>query len=264
LQSECCTQALKPGAGIHRELHVKGIHQTAVVETPHVAQNVSVGAYAVVGPDVVLETGVRLHPGVVIMGRVEIGAGSEIFPHAVIGKPPAASLALSRRATGGGPVRLGARCSVGAHAVIHEDVSIGDDSLVGDGASVREHCAIGRGCVIGRAVSLHPDCSIGDGCRIFDHTHIATAARLGRNCFVSVAVSMVSDPALGREPFDPARVYGAVLGDRVAVGAGAIILPGLVIGDDATIGAGALVTRDAAPGTHLRGQPARPVVLGAQ
>lgn len=240
---------------------MNGIHKTAVVETHHVAQDVIIDAYAVVGPDVVLESGVRLYPGVVIMGRVQIGADSQVFPGAVIGKPPATSITLSRHCTGGGLVRLGARSSVGAHAVICEDVSVGDDSLVGDGASIREHCRIGCRCIIGRAVSLHPDCVIGDGSRVLDHAHVATATRLGLDCFVSVGVVMVSDPSLGREAFDAARVHGAVLGDRVAVGAAAIILSGLVIGNDVTIAAGALVTRDVAAGSHLRGLPARPVVL---
>lgn len=48
-----------------------------------------------------------------------------------------------------------------------------------------------------------------------------------------------------------------VLGDRVSVGAGAIVLGPIRIGDDAVIGAGAVVVRDVAAGTTVVGNPAR-------
>ena len=92
-----------------------------------------------------------------------------------------------------------------------------------------------------------------------DHSHIATGMRLGTDCFLSVHVCTISDPALGREPFEAARVRGPVLGNRVRVGAAATLLSGIAIGDDVTVGAGALVTRDVAAGEEVRGLPARPL-----
>jgi acetyltransferase-like isoleucine patch superfamily enzyme len=232
-------------------------HPSAVVESTHVSPDATIDAYAVVGPRVVIGAGVHVHAGVVLIGEIEIGAGTEVFPGAVIGKPRATSVALSRQDAPSGPVRIGARCSIGAHAVIAGHVSIGDDCLVGDGASIRERCTIGRRVIVGRAVSLHPDCCLDDGARLLDGAHAATASRIGRDCFISVGVIMVSDPALGREPFDADRVRGPRIGDRVSVGAGAILLSGIVIGDDATIAAGAVVTRDVEAGSHMRGLPAR-------
>jgi UDP-3-O-[3-hydroxymyristoyl] glucosamine N-acyltransferase len=235
------------------------VHVTAVVETDRIGADVIIDPYAVIGPEVVLEQGVHVHAAVVLMGPVHVGPHTEIYPGAVIGKPPATSLALSRRPDRRSGVRLGARTSVGVHAIIYEDVTIGDDSLIGDGASIREHCQIGRRSIIGRAVSLHPDCLIGDLTRIYDHSHIATASRIGREVFISVHVSMVSDPAAGRDPFDPARVRGPVVGDRVIIGAAATLLPGIVVGNDAVIGAGAVVTKDVAAAMEVRGVPARPL-----
>ncbi len=49
------------------------------------------------------------------------------------------------------------------------------------------------------------------------------------------------------------------MGDRVFVGAGAIILPGVTIGNDSIIGAGSVVNEDVAPETVVAGSPARPV-----
>ena len=47
------------------------------------------------------------------------------------------------------------------------------------------------------------------------------------------------------------------IGNKVWIGAGAIILPGVTIGDEAVIGAGSVVNRDVAAQTLVAGNPAR-------
>lgn len=234
------------------------IHPSAVVETESIGAGAVIDAHCVVGAQVALGDRVHLHPHVVVTGAVAIGADSEVFPGAVLGREPARSPALSRPSDRGGTVTVGVRCSIGSHAVVYNDVEIGDGSLLGDYASVREHCRVGTRCIIGRGASLHPSAHVGDGTRIYDHSHIATGARIGRDCFLGARVTMTSDNALGSLPYGPERVRGAVLGDRVAVGSAVVILPCIEIGDDATVWSASLVTNDIAPGTIVRGQPARP------
>ena len=48
-----------------------------------------------------------------------------------------------------------------------------------------------------------------------------------------------------------------IIGDRVRIGAGAIVIGPISIGDDAVIGAGAVVVKDVAAGTVVGGVPAR-------
>ncbi|MDO6669982.1 serine acetyltransferase [Paracoccus sp. 1_MG-2023] len=48
-----------------------------------------------------------------------------------------------------------------------------------------------------------------------------------------------------------------VIGDRVEIGAGAVILGSVLIGEDAVIGANAVVRRDVEPGAVMGGVPAR-------
>ena len=65
----------------------------------------------------------------------------------------------------------------------------------------------------------------------------------------------------------PARINGPrgamsgdiMIGDKVWIGCGAIILPGVTIGRGATIAAGAVVTKDVQAGTTVGGVPARPI-----
>lgn len=232
-------------------------HPSAVVDTSRVGEGVDIGAFCVVGPDVTLHDGVRLHPHVVISGAVEVGADTEVFTGAVVGKPPARSGALLRVPERGGPTVIGAGCSVGVHAVVYEGVLVGPGTLIGDSASVRENVEIGSGCVVGRFVSVHPDCRIGDGSRVLDHTHLATATEVGRGCFLGIHVVTMSDNALGRLPHDPERVRGPRIDDGAAVGSGAMLLPGVHVGCGATVAAGAVVTRDVPAQTRVFGNPAR-------
>lgn len=57
------------------------------------------------------------------------------------------------------------------------------------------------------------------------------------------------------------RVGRVLVGDRVFIGASAIILPGVRIGDDVVIGAGSVVTRDVPTGSVVCGNPARVTAL---
>jgi len=49
-----------------------------------------------------------------------------------------------------------------------------------------------------------------------------------------------------------------IIGKRVMIGVGAVILPGVTIGDGAVIAAGAVVTRDVPAGQTWFGMPAQP------
>ena len=48
----------------------------------------------------------------------------------------------------GCPVTIGAGCTIGHHAIIH-GASIGDDSLIGMGATILDGAEIGDHCIIG-------------------------------------------------------------------------------------------------------------------
>lgn len=86
---------------------------------------------------------------------------------------------------------------------------------------------------------------IGQGCDISSGVHIYTHSS-ARRC--------VSGRAFNEVEREPVRI-----GDRVFIGANAVINMGVTIGDEAVVGAGAVVTRDVPPRTVVAGVPARPV-----
>lgn len=113
--------------------------------------------------------------------------------------------------------------------------------------------AIGAGTWIGAFTVIDGSggLTIGAGCDISSGVHIYTHSSV-RRCVSGRRFAEVE-----REP--------VTIGDRVFVGANAVINMGVVVGDEAVIAAGAVVTRDVPPRTVVAGVPAVPVstvVLG--
>lgn len=55
------------------------------------------------------------------------------------------------------------------------------------------------------------------------------------------------------------RIGRVTIGDRVFIGAGSIVLPGVTIGSDVVVGAGSVVTKDIPSGKVFAGNPAREI-----
>ncbi|WP_407341750.1 acyltransferase [Pengzhenrongella phosphoraccumulans] len=84
---------------------------------------------------------------------------------------------------------------------------------------------------------------------------------IGAGCDISAGVQIYTHSSAkrcvsGRRYAEVDRAP-VVIGDRVFVGAGAVVMMGVTIGDEAVISAGAVVTRDVASRTVVAGVPAR-------
>jgi acetyltransferase-like isoleucine patch superfamily enzyme len=86
--------------------------------------------------------------------------------------------------------------------------------------------------------------TIGTGCDVSCGVHIYTHSTV-RRC--------VSGRAYDQVDRAPVRI-----GDRVFLGANAVVMKGVTIGDGAVVGAGAVVTHDVPPYTVVTGVPAQP------
>jgi acetyltransferase-like isoleucine patch superfamily enzyme len=234
------------------------IHPNAAVEADSIGAGVTIGEFAVVRAGAVIGDDVTIHPNVVIEPGVEIGSGTEVLPGTYIGRRPRAVGAIAREPTYRETARIGGGCSIGANAVIYYDVEIGDDTLIGDAASIRETARVGNGCVVGRSVVIDRDVEIGDGTKINFASSLAAKARLGKGVFFGQHVITTNDNALGRDGWSDELTAGPIIEDEAMIGANATLLPGVTIGRAAVVGAGSVVTKDVDPGVTVIGAPARP------
>lgn len=152
---------------------------------------------------------------------------------------------------------VGGGCSIGPHVVLFYDVEIGEGTLLGDGASIREGCRIGRDCLISRYVTINYDTVVGDRTKIMDLTHLTGNCRIGSDAFISIAVGTTNDnsPLLVDGNVE-LRARGPIVEDGAMVGGGATLLPGVNIAARAVVAAGSVVTKDVLPRTMVAGVPA--------
>src|SRR4030067_1957204 len=109
------------------------IHPTAkIAPTVRILGDVSIGENAVI------------HDFVTIYPKVIIKDSVEVFEGAVLGKPPVASRALARKVYSEAKTTIiGRDVAISPHAIIYSDVEIGEATLIGDNASIREESRIG-------------------------------------------------------------------------------------------------------------------------
>lgn len=110
---------------------------------------------------------------------------------------------------------------------------------------VAEGLEIGRGTFVARNAYIDPG-----------HPWLVT---IGSDSGLSPGVIVMVHDASMKHHMGHTRLARVVIGDRVFVGAGAIILPGTRIGDDSIIGAGAVVRGDIPPNSMVVGNPAKVV-----
>ncbi len=146
------------------------IHPTACVErAAEIAEDVEIGPYCIVGPDVAIEPGCRLVAHVHLAGHTSVGAGTTIYPFASLGTPPQS---VRYR---GGPTRL----VIGRHCDIRESVSMnigtedgGGITEVGERGFYMANSHVGHDCRVGREVVFANGATLGGHCVVGDHVFI--------------------------------------------------------------------------------------------
>lgn len=223
-----------------------------------IGTNSSIAETTVMMDDVKIGNNVVIHDYVVIFSNTIIEDGVEIFPHCVLAKEPKAPGCNSREIEQNlGSTVIGQNCILSPGCVVYKDVTIGNNTLLGDYCSIREKCKIGSYCILSRNVSVNYNTIIGDRTKIMDNSHITGDMRIGNGVFISVLVSTTNDNTMDRTADSVNQLGGPVIEDNVSIGAGANILPHVKIGYNSIVGAGALVTKNVPAGKVVMGVPAK-------
>jgi maltose O-acetyltransferase len=119
----------------------------------------------------------------------------------------------------------------------------GENIYIGDRTFVNFNCVF----LDSAQIRIGADVLLGPGVQLLTPSHPLRAADR-----IVAAEQRVAGESPYRTHALPIRI-----GDRVWIGAGTIVLPGVTIGNDVTIGAGSVVTSDIPANTLAVGQPCR-------
>jgi UDP-N-acetylglucosamine acyltransferase len=164
------------------------IHPTAIIETgAKIGNNVSIGAYSIIGKDVAIGDNTVVKPHVVIEGITEIGKNNTIFQFASIGAVPQdlkfegepsrtiigdnnsiREFVTIHAGTKGGimETRVGNNNLLMAYCHLAHDVVIGNNIVLANNATLAGHVIIEDNVVVGGLSAIHQFVRIGKGAMI--------------------------------------------------------------------------------------------------
>ena len=160
------------------------IHPTAIISPEaELAEDVTVEAYSIIGPDVVIGSGTEVGHHIVIEGNTTIGENNRIFPFVSIGLSPQDITYAGEEtqvsigdnniireyvtihrgtARGQGITRIGNSVFLMAYAHVAHDCQIGDGVLMANAATLGGHVEVGQYAVLGGIVAIHQFVRLGE------------------------------------------------------------------------------------------------------
>ena len=184
------------------------IHPTAIVDpAASLGDGVAIGPYCVVGGDVVLGDRVRLHSHVVIDGKTDIGAETEIYPFASIGLAPQDLKYSGEEST----LVIGSRNRIREYVTMNPGTAdggmvtrVGDDCLFMVSAHVAHDCIVGNNVILANNATLGGHVEVGDFAILGGLSAVHQFVRIGRHAIIG-GMSGVENDVI---PYD------SVVGDR--------------------------------------------------
>ena len=159
------------------------VHATALIDAAaELADDVSVGPYAVIGGGVKVGAGTTIGAHCVIDGPTTIGRDNRIFPHAALGAAPQdmkyrgepTELHIGDRNTirefctfnrgtaqDSGITRVGHDNWVMAYVHVAHDVQLGSHTILANNATLAGHVHVGDWTIVGGLSGVHQFCKIG-------------------------------------------------------------------------------------------------------
>jgi UDP-N-acetylglucosamine acyltransferase len=164
------------------------IHPTAIIDTSaELADDVFVGAYCVVGPNVEIGARCVLNQHVTVVRGTHMGTGNQLHAGCIVGGDP-----QDRKYAGEATVlRIGNDNHIREHVTIHRgtgsgggETIIGSDNLLMVGCHIAHDCIVGDGTVVANQVMLAGHVKIEDGASIGGGAGVHHFATIGKLSFV--------------------------------------------------------------------------------
>jgi len=148
---------------------------------------------------------------------------------------------------------------VNEHAVVDDNVKLGEGTKVWHFAHVQSGAKIGKKCVLGQNVNIGNNVTIGDFVKIQNNVSVYEGVTLEDYVFCgpSMVFTNILDPR-SKYPQVGAEFYiKTLVREGASLGANSTIVCGNTIGRFAMVGAGSVVTKDVPDYALVVGNPAR-------
>lgn len=173
------------------------IHSTAIIDPScELANDVRVGAYAIVGPDVRIDSGTEIGPHAVIKGPTRIGKHNRIFQFASVGEDPQDKKYRGEVSY----LDIGDRNVIREYVTIHRGTvqdqgitRIGSDNLLMAYTHVAHDCVIGNHVIMANAASLAGHVRVDDYAILGGFSLVHQFCKIGRHSFSAMGSVITRD-----------------------------------------------------------------------
>jgi UDP-N-acetylglucosamine acyltransferase len=173
------------------------IHKTAVVDPKaKISNNVKIGPYSIIGPDVEINEGTEIQSHVFITGSTKIGLNNKIYPFASIGNDPQ-DLKFNGEEN---QLVIGNNNHIREYVTINPGTKggggltkIGNNCLLMISSHIAHDCFVGNGVILANNVPLGGHAHIGDGAIIGGNSAVQQFTRVGKFAMVGGMCGVVRD-----------------------------------------------------------------------
>lgn len=163
------------------------IHPTAIIdEKATLADDVSVGAYAVIGADVIIGSGTKVEPHVVITGPTTIGKNNHFYQFCSIGAAPQDKKYVDEPTT----LVIGDDNTFRENVTVNRgttqdrgETTIGNDNWVMAGVHIAHDCIIGNHTIFANASALAGHVTVNDWAILGGYTLVHQFCHIGEHSF---------------------------------------------------------------------------------
>ena len=173
------------------------IHKTAIIDPKaKVSENVKIGAYSVIGPNVEIDKGSEIQSHVSIIGYTKIGKDNKIYSFASIGNDPQ-DLKYDGEET---KLEIGNDNKIREYVTINPGTKggggltkVGNNCLLMVSAHIAHDCFVGNNVILANNVPLGGHAYIDDNAIIGGNSAVQQFTRVGKSAMIGGMCGVVRD-----------------------------------------------------------------------
>lgn len=219
-------------------------------ENVHLGNNVIIRDNCIIEDNVILEDNVFIDSNTIIRSDVSLGTNSTIGANCIIGEY---QMDFYRdRKYHSHPLRIDKNALIRSGSIVYSGSTIGCDFQTGHQVTIRENSIIGNGVSIGTLSDIQGNCNIGNYVRLHSNVHIGQESKIDDCVWIFPYVVLTNDPTPPSE-----TMLGVHIHSFAIVATSSVVLPGVEIMQDSLVGAGSVVNRNVDPYAVVVGNPAK-------